>query len=320
MRIRNYLLALVLISFLSCKKDAALEAEIASIDVDFNVERFDKAFGLANTNDLPQLKSTYPFLFPKRIPDSTWTLRMKDTLQQQMFNEAQNVFGDFNETTLHLSQLFQHLKYYDKTFNLPRVITVADNVDYRVKTIVNNELVIINLVNYLGKNHEFYWEIQQYISQNMVKNQIVPDITDNYAKKYAYQKNRKSLLDEMIYFGKLLYFKDIMIPGFSDAEKIGYSKEDIQWAKINETQIWSYFVEREMLFSSDSKLFPRFTAPAPFSKFYLELDNESPGRLGQYIGWQIVRAYADRTNEDVLSIMQTEPEEIFTKSKYKPKK
>ena len=320
MRIRNYLLALVLISFLSCKKDAALETEIARIEVDFTVERFDTAFGTANANDLPKLKSTYPFLFSERIPDSVWATRMGDTLQQLMYSEAQHVFEDFSETTLHIKQLFQHLKYYDKTFKLPRVITVADNVDYRVKTIVNDQLVIVNLVNYLGKGHEFYWEIQQYISQNMVKNQIVPDIADNYAKKYVYQKNRKSLLDEMIYFGKLLYFKDIMMPGFSDADKIGYTQDDIEWAKINEKQIWSYFVERELLFSSDTKLFPRFTAPAPFSKFYLELDNESPGRLGQYIGWQIVRAYADRTNEDILSIMQTEPEEIFTKSKYKPKK
>ena len=64
----------------------------------------------------------------------------------------------------------------------------------------------------------------------------------------------------------------------------------------------------------------RFIADAPYSKFYLELDNESPGRLGQYIGWQIVRAYANTTNENVLSILEQEPEEIFNKAKFKPKK
>jgi hypothetical protein len=28
-----------------------------------------------------------------------------------------------------------------------------------------------------------------------------------------------------------------------------------------------------------------------FSKFYLEIDNESPGQVGGWIGWQIVRSY-----------------------------
>jgi len=74
------------------------------------------------------------------------------------------------------------------------------------------------------------------------------------------------------------------------------------------------------LYNTDPKLPNRFIADAPFSKFYLELDNESPGRLGQYMGWQIVRAYAETTGEDIMTIMQTESEEIFRKSKFKPKK
>ena len=45
----------------------------------------------------------------------------------------------------------------------------------------------------------------------MKPSQIVPDITQNYAEKYSFQTDRKTLLDDMIYFGKLLYFKDIMI-------------------------------------------------------------------------------------------------------------
>ena len=124
----------------------------------------------------------------------------------------------------------------------------------------------------------------------------------------------------MVYFGKLLYFKDIIIPFKTDAEKIGYSEDQIKWAEANESQIWSYFIEKELLYSTDNKLPSRFIADAPFSKFYLELDNESPGRLGQYIGWQIVKAYANSTGIDVMTIMQKETEEIFRKSKFKPKK
>ena len=55
--------------------------------------------------------------------------------------------------------------------------------------------------------------------------------------------------------------------------------------------MWRYFIENEIFYSDDPKLIPRFINPAPFSKFYLEIDNESPGRVGAWIGWQIVRSY-----------------------------
>jgi gliding motility-associated lipoprotein GldB len=305
--------------FWSCKDESALQNEIAKVAVDYTVERFDIDFARATPADLPLLKTNYPFLFPKHVPDSIWYRRMNDSLQIEIFNEVQNAFSDFTKPQQQLTQLFQHLKYYDNTFSTPRVITLANNVDYRNKTIVTDTLLLIDLINYLGENHKFYQNQSRFISENMKASQIVPDLVDAYGKKYSFQERRKTLLDEMIYFGKVLYFKDVMIPDISDAEKIGYSELDLEWAKLNETQIWSYFVEREMLFDSDPKLIARFIALAPFSKFYLELDSDSPGRIGHYIGWQIVRAYAERTGYDVFKILQTEADEIFNNSKYKPK-
>lgn len=320
MEIRNYIIVLLVLSFLSCNNDSALEKEIATIDVSYTVERFDKALADAKPEDLTRLKQTYPFLFSKRISDSIWVARFSDTLQKELLTEVDKTFGEFKAPTEELKGLFQHLKYYDKKFSLPRVVTLTNDVDYRNKTVVNDTLVLIALDNYLGGDHPFYQNIQQYIAERLTGSHIVSDLTEDYGQKYIYQKNRKTLLDEMIYFGKLLYFKDVMIPFKSDAEKIGYTPEDLAWSEVNENQIWSYFVEREMLFSSESKLFGRFIAAAPFSKFYLELDNESPGRLGQYIGWQIVRAYAEQTGDDLFKIMQTEPDDIFKNSKYKPRK
>ena len=320
MQIRFYFILIFGLLLLSCNEESKVEKEIAKIETDFTVERFDKAFFEASPNDLPKLKAAYPFLFSKHVPDSIWVHRINDTLQHELLNEVQRVFPDFDASKDELENLFQHLKYYDKTFNTPRVITLTNDVAYRDKTIVNDSLVLIALDNYLGSNHEFYQNIPMYISANMQKSQIVSDVANSYAEKFNFQTNRKTLLDEMIYFGKLLYFKDVMIPFKTDAEKIGYSDAQIEWAEANESQIWSYFIEKELLYSTDPKLPNRFIADAPFSKFYLELDNESPGRLGQYIGWQIVKAYAETTGEDILKIMQTEPEEIFRKSKFKPKK
>jgi uncharacterized protein YjaZ len=75
-----------------------------------------------------------------------------------------------------------------------------------------------------------------------------------------------------------------------------------------------------MLYSQDPKLTTRFMTPAPFSKFYLEIDNDSPGRVGAWIGWQIVRSYMKNNNVTLPELLKTNSKEIFEKSKYKPKK
>ena len=124
----------------------------------------------------------------------------------------------------------------------------------------------------------------------------------------------------MVYNGKELYLKDLLLPDYSDAEKIGYAPEQIKWCEENESYMWRYFVEEEMLYSADQKLITRFINPAPFSKFYLEIDNESPGRVGSWIGWQMVRSYMENNKVSVEDLLKADTKEIFTKSKYKPKK
>ena len=311
---------IALMFFISCKNERKLENEIAQVDVDVKIERFDLAFGTASTNDLPKLKATFPFLFSPRIPDSIWIEQMNDTLQQQLHFEVEKTFSNFDEVHDDIQGLFQHLKFYDKTFHTPRVVTITSNVDYRNKTIVTDTIIIIALDTYLGSDHEFYVDIPKYVTQNMNKSQIVSDLASNYASKYIFQSERKSLLDEMIYFGKELYFKDVMIPFKTDAEKIGYTQEQMDWAMGNEAQIWSYFIERELLYSTDSSLPGRFIIEAPFSKFYLELDNESPSRLGQYMGWQIVKSYMKNNDVSMMDMLQKEADEIFKNAKFKPKK
>jgi gliding motility-associated lipoprotein GldB len=313
------ILFLLCITF-SCKKENQIEVEISKIDVNLTVERFDRAFSEASPKDLDKLKKTFPFLFSKQVPDSVFIARMTDTLQNELLNEVHKKFKDFSPIEDDIRGLFQHLKFYDKTFSEPRVITLTNDVKYRDKVIVTDTIVLLPLDNYLGQDHEFYANIPKYITQNMEPSQIVSNLASEYAKNYAFQSQRKTLLDDMIYFGKLLYFKDKMIPYKTDEEKIGYTASQLEFAKVNESEIWTNFIENEYLYSTDSSLPGRFIGDAPFSKFYLQLDRESPGRLGQYIGWQIVRAYMNNNDVAFLDMMQKDAVEIFNKSNYKPPK
>lgn len=314
------LFVFVLAAFFSCKNEEDLENEIAKIDTHFNIERFDRAFAEAKPEDLGQLKKVYPFMFSNHVPDSIFIAQMSDTLQNELLNEASKKFNDFSTIKNEINRLFQHLKYYNVSFTEPRIITLTNNVSYRDKVIVTDTIVLIPLDNYLGQDHKFYGNFPKYITQNLEPSQVVVDLAKAYAEKQIFQSQRKTFLDEMIFFGKQLYFKDKVIPFKTDAEKIGYSKEQLEFANFNEDMIWTEFVENEMLYNTDSSLPARFIAEAPFSKFFLALDNETPGRLGQYIGWQIVRSYMKNNKVSLNEMLQTEAIDIFNKSNYKPSK
>lgn len=315
------LFLLVFFMSVSCNEDSKSEKEIAKINTNIQVERFDKLFAEVTSDSLTNLKSAYPFMFSEKFKDSFWLAKQKDTLQIQLFNEVDKTFAHFDNTEFEIESLFNHLKYYFPEFYAPRVITTTNDVDYRNKVVVTDAIVVIALDSYLGSEHEFYGSIPKYISANLKKEQLVVDLANEYAKKYTYHPRRQTLLDEMIYFGKLLYFKDVVIPFKTETERIGYSQEELDWAQNNESYIWRYIVERELLFSTDSKLPSRFIIDAPFSKFFLEeIDTDSPGRLGQYIGWQIVRAYMRQNEVSLKEMLMKSTEEIFNNSKFKPRK
>ena len=312
---------MVLLVTISCKDGPTLETEISHINMDIKVERFDLLFAKTTPENLPKLKQAYPFMFSEKYKDSFWIAKITDTLQVQLFDAVENEFKNFDETELEIESLFNHLKYYFPEFNPPRVITRTSHVDYRNRAIITDTIAILALDTYLGSEHEFYGGIPKYISEHLKKEQITVDLAEEYAKKYIYQGQNKTLLDEMIYFGKQLYFKDVVAPFKTEAERIGYSKEQLDWAIANESYIWRYFVERELLFSTDSKLLGRFINPAPFTKFYLEeIDADSPGRLGQYIGWQIVKAYMTQNDRPLKDMLITSANDIFNNSKFKPRK
>ena len=316
-----FLFLLVVMIATSCKKEKTLEHEIAKINTDVQIERFDKLFSKVTSNKLVDIKRAYPFMFSEKYPDSFWLAKTKDTLQIQLFNEVDKVFLDIEDTETEIESLFNHLKYYFPEFNPPRIITTTNDVDHRNRIIVTDTITVIALDSYLGSNHEFYGSIANFLKANLNKEQIVVDLANEYAKKHAYHPERKTLLDEMIYFGKLLYFKDVMVPFKTEAERIGYTETELNWAIANESYIWRFLVSRELLFSTDSKLPRRFINPAPFSKFYLEgVDADSPGRLGQYIGWQIVRAYMEQNDASLKDMLIKSTEDIFNNSKFKPRK
>lgn len=317
---RIYLALLTAILFFGCAKDSGIEKNINAVPITVEILRFDKVFGTAHLNDLPDLKRSYPIFFPKQFHDTIWEMKMNDSLTQQLYVEVMKKYWSERKLKADLEGLFKHIKYYFSNFKTPNVVTANSDVDYRNKIFISDNMLVISLDNYLGSDHFFYEGIPSYVVENMKESQIISDVASIYSQMYVPKIQSRTFLAQMIYYGRILYLKDLWLPNASDEVKIGYSQEKLKWIQENETEIWRNFVENEYLYSTNPKLVSRFIDPAPFSKFYLEIDNDSPGMVGRFIGWQIVKSYMDKNNVGLDKLLTISEEEIFKKSKYKPKK
>ena len=309
----------VLFFLTACNNKTKVEQTVELIPVDIKIERFDKLFFETKPNNLNELKNKFPFFFPSSVNDSVWLKKMKDPLWRELYSEVQNKYPNIEPLRENLNLLLKYTKYYFPETKTPKVITVISEMDYNNKVIYADSLLIISLELYLGKAHKFY-QFPKYIKQNFEENQILPDIVSSFLLKKNIINSDKSLLSQMIYHGKQLYVKDKLLLDYTDANKIGYTSDQIKWCQENESYIWRYFLEKEMIYDTDPKLNNRFINPAPFSKFYLEIDNESPGRIGTWIGWQIVRSFMENNEVTLPELLKMNAKEIFVKSKYKPKK
>lgn len=322
---RKYLvLPLAALLLFSCKGENKVEEKIAEVQVEkVTIERFDKEFYETKPDGLPELKSKYPFLFPPETPDNVWLEKQTEPFSKQLYTEVQKKFPNLDTLQTGVEDLYRHIKYYYPDTPKPRVVTlVYDALD--MKSVYQGNLILIPLTIYLGKDNALYkGAMDDYRLPEHEPSQILPDIVSAFSQQKGKMSNMtdNTLLSLMIGYGKQLYMKDMLIPEVADHSKIGYTKQQLAWAKENEAEIWRYFVDKKLFFDNDAKLPARFINPAPFSKFYLGFDNESPGRLGQWLGWQVVRSYMEHNKNVTLpELMQLDAKTIFDNSKYKPAK
>ena len=319
MKFKLFIILSFVFLIIQCKKNNVKD-EINSIPITINIDRFDKKFYNIDSFKLNDLKKEYSYLFPEKFDDIVWVNRRKDSLQLILKNAIEKKIENFDFVEDEINYLFKHVKYYFPKTNIPKIVTLINNVDYQSKIIYLDSLVLISLDTYLGKKHEIYNGIPNYIKHDMDISFLSSHIADKFLERKINYPNERTFLSQMLYFGKKLYLKEKLLPLKNDTILIGYSKKDFTWAKENEIYIWKYFIEKELLYNTDSKLIRRFLDPSPFSKFYLEIDNQSPGKIGRWIGWQIVRSFMKKNPEvKIEDLIFKSSEELFIKSGYKPK-
>lgn len=307
-----------LIFITSCKKEVSLESVAAQEAV--KAVRFDQLFYHKSDAEIQELKKMYPFLFPVQVPDTVWV--NKSNNQEEIFlqQEVQKVFTDFKSEEKQLGELFKTIKSKFPNFKSPKVITLISDIDYESKVIYADSLLLISLDMYLGKDHEIYKEFPSYLSYRYEKSNLIVDVAHAIADNSFKDLGRNNFLNQMINQGKKMSLVNAFLPETKSDLKMAYTPEQMLWVENNEFSIWQYFMENQMLYSYDIDLLHRFVFDAPFSKFYLESDQDSPGRIGVWIGWKIVDSYLKNNEVSLDEMIKITPEELFEKSRYKPKK
>lgn len=295
-----------------------------------SIERYEIDLFKCNLNklaeDLKKLKPKYPIFLDANLDDSANIKAMHDYLTdniiQLMYKETIKKYPDLTFLELQLGEAFRRASTVLPNFTKPKVYTYVSGGEFEYPVRYVENAIIIALDSYLGQNFAVYsmYGIPKYISYRMRKEQIAIDCMKEIARAYVdkYEIKNPTLLDKMIYHGKLFYFLDLVFPNLHDSIKIAYTTRQYGWAQKFQGNVWSFFLENNLLYSKDISKTHKFVAEAPFTSTFSR--NSAP-RIGQFIGWQIVRNFMkNNPNYSLLDLFyEIDSQKILKLSKYKPK-
>ncbi len=325
MKKRILLISLLsLLAVQSCKKDPEniwkieVKKSVEKIQItDISKEFFDPNF------PLEQFKTQYPW-FQGTVTDEDYAKRRLDPLEVKIYKEAIAKI-DVNKLSTELADLFAHVQHYFPQFKNPKVYLFSSSLQMAEEPILyqpQENLLFIDITGFMGENNTNYkGVVENYFQKSMNPQNIVPKVSLAFAQNAVrIDGDQQKFIDELIYSGKIMMLQDAFLPETPEYLKLNYTQKQYDWAIQNEANVWNYFVESNLLFSSDARLVGRFIAPGPFSKFYTEIDNESSPQIGVFTGYKICKKYfAENPETKLLDFLKMSGTDIFNKSDYKPK-
>lgn len=235
--------------------------------------------------------------------------------------QINKVYKDFSPYEDEIKSAFTYVKYHFADTKPLKVITYHSGFNFGVFPVENE--IGIGLDMYLGENNVVtsalpLEKFPQYMKKNMDPKNLVVDVVRGYAMvNLIPEPEEKTLLARIVYEGKILLALDAFLPNKEDHEKIRYDKDGYDWCFAYEKEIWKDIVDNEWLYSTDEKMVGQFINEAPFTS---TLPQNSPPRVGAWLGWQMVRAYANDHPELSLKDILNEKDAGKILRSYKPKK
>lgn len=333
-------LSAVLLLLQSCG-DKAQKVDVSDISINLTVRPFYADISALDTNDfgngLLRLREKYPdfldFYLDTLLPfnkvngaynDPQRTANIRNILIHKdyahLIDTVNEVFPDTKIYDEQIKDMLKHVKYHCPQWQLPTELTYFVSCLNRWTAFTHQNTIGIGLDMFLGQNFKPYEAISlpHYALINHT-----PENIPMWAAKAVYQDNfaetqqgMKDLVGLMIANGKELLFLESVLPELKFNLIMGCTPEQLAWCEANEALIFNLFMQQNLLFSKDFQQIMRYVTPGPNSAGF---PPEAPGNLGTFIGYRILRSYAERTGNSLSEILQ-EPDAnlIFQRSKYKP--
>lgn len=321
----TYWLGFLLLFFFSCNKEKNWNIPLEKDEIDLHFTNISQDFFDTNI-PLEKLHQKYPFFFDSSVDDNIWERQRKDSLERAVFKATEQL-NHQKEIQKDMKKLFARFHYFFPNELIPTVYFYSSglqNIHEPVLYGSKEGMIFIALDGFLGQDNALYQhtEVYPYLLKNMNNENILPTVVQAIGREIVpFNPRQQTFVDLMIDEGKKMILEDALLPDASDALKIGFSPEHLEWAIANEAGIWNYFVEQNILFDTDRSYRERFLQAAPFSKFLNEIELDSPGRIGVWIGWQICRKFLkENPDMSLQEFIHQDTQSIFKAAKYKPKK
>ncbi len=331
---KELILCFIIFTF-TCKSKKNIP-DVSSIKINLKIERFEKDFFSIDTNkiaaSLDSLNIKYPSFLKDYLYNILGAIPQPDSVvkyigffkkdYQNIYMASQQKIPAFEIYQKQIEKGFQFLKYYFPNYKTPQaIITFIGPLDGTANAITASG-VAIGLQSYLGKDFPAYQSQYisdiypayksrrfepEYISVNCMKG-IVEDM-------YPYKATGRPLIEQMVETGKRLFVLDALLPEAADSLKTGYTEKQLDGCFSNEKDIWSFFIENNLLYETETNLIGVYVNDGPNTP---DLGPASPGFVGQFIGWQIVKKWMDKNkNVSLTELMNKNPKALFEESKYK---
>lgn len=235
-----------------------------------------------------------------------------------LLSEVIKHFGDMSDLKSEFEQAFSYIHYYYPEFEAPEIQTLVTGFGSS-EMFVTEEKIIIGLDFYLGDKAKYRPQgIPIYILKRYDKPYIVPAVVLLYAERFLKENtNDNSMAADMIYYGKKYFFAKNMMPCTADSLLIWYDGKELANVEENRKLLWYYFLEHELLYETNHIVKQKYLDERPN---IFEIGNECPGRIGAWIGWDIVRTYHDKNPGVSLQELMANPDAqlILNQAKYNP--
>ncbi|MEI6407937.1 MAG: hypothetical protein WCR52_01020 [Bacteroidota bacterium] len=311
---------------------------VSNIKVKVELLRFEQDLFALDTNNLEPgldaLGKKYPAmlsLFAKNLihdqtnPNETPLQAVNGFLRAQevrnLNDTVQKVYGDLGWLEQDLTGMFRYYKYYFPKKATPTVVTVISEYSTDAFT-AGDSLCGIGLDMFLGEdyrgyNPEFFPAfIRRQFKKEYITVRLAKALAQNAVDKAPPERR---LLDLMLYNGKMLYITDCLTPNEPDSLKMGYTAGQMAGCVANEQEVWARLLDQNLLYSADYSKIRKLVEPSPNAPTVFQ---EAPGEIGNWMGWQIVKAYMKRhPNTSIEELVNFRDAQKFLEAaKYKPKR